>query len=470
MIKKIYTIENLGRIIKKHKARKKKIILCHGVFDLLHIGHIKHFKEAKSLGEILVVTVTPDKYINKGPNRPIFSLASRMEAIAALKDVDYVAANLSSNALNPISILRPDIYCKGKDYINSDSDITGQIKKEVKEVRKFGGKVFFTKSELFSSSKIINQASLNLTSEQKNFLNKIKKNNKFSGDNKISNIINSFSNLKVLIIGETIIDEYNYCEALGKSGKEPVLVLRDMYKEKYLGGTGAIAKNLSNFCNKITLLTNIGQKGEEQKFIKKNLAKNIDTFLLKKKKSPTIIKKRFIEEINKTKILGVYSLNDQPLDFDQELQFNKKILKCIKKHDLVIVSDYGHGLISNKSAKIITKNSKFLAVNTQVNASNLGFHVISKYFGANLITINETELRHELRNKTDDLSYLIKKLSKKLKSTFTNVTCGDEGSYIYGSSKKKMFHCPAFANKVADKVGTGDTMLTLLSYKSLQKT
>ena len=80
--------------------------------------------------------------------------------------------------------------------------------------------------------------------------------------------MNSFSDLKVLIIGETIIDEYIYCEALGKSGKEPVLVLRDMHKERYLGGTAAIAKNLSSFCKKVTLLTNIGQKGEEKKFIK----------------------------------------------------------------------------------------------------------------------------------------------------------------------------------------------------------
>ena len=69
--------------------------------------------------------------------------------------------------------------------------------------------------------------------------------------------------------------------------------------------------------------------------------------------------------------------------------------------DLFIVSDYGNGLISNKTAKLIIKKSKFVAVNTQLNSSNLGFHVISKYIGANLITINETEMRHELRNKIE---------------------------------------------------------------------
>ena len=87
-MKKIYSLSYLKKIILKHKYQQKKIILCHGVFDLLHIGHIKHFNEAKNLGDILIVTVTPDKYVNKGPNRPIFPLAARMESISALKDVD----------------------------------------------------------------------------------------------------------------------------------------------------------------------------------------------------------------------------------------------------------------------------------------------------------------------------------------------------------------------------------------------
>ena len=344
-MKKIYSLSYLKKILLKHKYQQKKIILSHGVFDLLHIGHIKHFKEAKNLGDILIVTVTPDQYVNKGPNRPIFPLAARMESISALKDVDYVAPNISANALGPIKTLKPDIYCKGKDYKNINSDVTGQIKKEALAIKSVGGKIIYTKAELFSSSKIINQTNLNLSTEQKSFLDRVKKIKEFNTDNKISNIINSFSKLKVLIIGETIIDEYVYCEALGKSGKEPVLVLRDLYKERYLGGTAAIARNLSSFCSKITLLTNIGQKGEEKQFIKRNLQKNVKTFLLNKKNSSTIIKKRFVEDINKAKVLGVYSLNDQPLNFEQEQQFNNKILKYISSHDLVIVSDYGHGLI-----------------------------------------------------------------------------------------------------------------------------
>ena len=468
MTKKIHSIENLKKIIKKHKANKKKIVLCHGVFDLLHIGHIRHFNEAKNLGDILIVTVTPDQYVNKGPNRPVFPLATRMESLAALKAVDYVAGNNLNSATKLIKTLKPNIYCKGKDYKNYDKDFTGEIKKEALAVKSIGGRIVNTKTELFSSSKIINETNLNLSNEQKNFVNKVKKTIQLN-KNEISKIINSFENLKVLIIGETIIDEYIYCEALGKSGKEPVLVLRDLFKEKYVGGTAAIAKNLSSFCKKITLLTNIGQKNEEKRFIKKNLPKNVKTRFLNKKNSSTIIKKRFVEDINKTKVLGVYTLNDQPLDKKQEKTFNNEVLTQIKNHDVVIVSDYGHGLISDRSAELIIKKSKFVAVNTQVNASNLGFHVISKYLGADLITINETELRHELRNKTENVKVLMKKLSKKLKSIYTNVTCGAEGSHIYNAQNKKIISCPAFASKVTDKVGTGDAMLAMLAISLYRK-
>jgi len=468
-MKKIENLENLKKIISRLKSKGKKVVLCHGVFDLLHIGHIKHFDKAKNLGDTLIVTVTPDRYVNKGPNRPIFPLQTRLESLAALENIDYVAPNTLISATKLIKTLKPNIYCKGKDYKNYNHDSTGEIKKEALAIKSVGGSLIHTQTELFSSSKIINQTSLNISKEQKKFIEILKKNKKFKDFKNISKIVNSFSNLKVLVIGETIIDEYIYCEALGKSGKEPVLVLRDLYKERYIGGTAAIAKNLSSFCKKVTLLTNIGQKAEEKNFINKNLPKNVEPRFINKKNSSTIIKKRFVEDINKTKVLGVYTLNDQPLDKSQEKFFNKELLKQIKNHDLVIVSDYGHGLISDGSAKLIIKKSKFTAVNTQVNASNLGFHVISKYLGANLITINETELRHELRNKTDNLNLLIKKLSKKLKSVYTNVTCGVEGSYIYSNITKKIISCPAFASKVADKVGTGDTMLSMLAISIYKK-
>ena len=131
--KKIHTLKSLSKIIIDLKKKSKKIVHCHGVFDLLHIGHIKHLNKAKEKGDKLVVTITPDKYINKGPGRPVFNQVLRSEALAAIDAVDYVAINETPTAVHPIKILKPNIYSKGKDYKNFDEDITGEINHHVVE-------------------------------------------------------------------------------------------------------------------------------------------------------------------------------------------------------------------------------------------------------------------------------------------------------------------------------------------------
>ena len=130
--KKIYSLKSLSKIIQDLKKKSKKIVHCHGVFDLLHVGHIKHLNKAREKGDKLVVTITPDKYINKGPGRPVFNQVLRSEALAAIDVVDYVAINETPTAVHPIKILKPNIYCKGKDYKNFEDDITGEIKNELK--------------------------------------------------------------------------------------------------------------------------------------------------------------------------------------------------------------------------------------------------------------------------------------------------------------------------------------------------
>ena len=136
-------------------------------------------------------------------------------------------------------------------------------------------------------------------------------------------MIESFNKLKVLVIGETIIDQYYFCEAMGKSGKEPVLVLRDINMEQYAGGSAAIARHLSSFCKSVTLLSMLGEKREFESYLKKNLPKNIKYDFIYKKGSPTIIKKRFVEDLNKRKVLGVYNLNDDLLSKKMRLNLTK---------------------------------------------------------------------------------------------------------------------------------------------------
>ena len=292
--------------------------------------------------------------------------------------------------------IKPDFYCKGPDYKNFKNDITGQIKNELLAVKKIGGKLVYTDYPIYSSSSILNRLDNIYDLSQKNFIQKIKSKLNINNFNKQ---LNKIKDLNVLVLGETIIDKYVFCEALGKSGKEPHLVLRDLSEEMYPGGAIAIARNLSDFCKKITVLSMLGENKEYEKYIKKIIPKNIYAKFMYKSKSPTIIKKRYIEHVSKNKILGVYTMNDELLNKSDELIFKKMIKKEIKKNDLVIISDYGHGLITKKIGKLLCKSSKFLALNAQVNASNIGYHTIQKYKNVDCVIINETELRHELRDK-----------------------------------------------------------------------
>lgn len=458
-MKKIYSLNNLSSIISKIKKKSKSIVLCHGVFDLLHVGHIKHLKKAKTLGDKLVVTITADNFVNKGPGKPLFNQKLRAEAIEALEMVDFVAINENPTALKPISLIKPNIYCKGKDYKNSNDDITGEIKNELKELKKFGGKIIFTEELTFSSSRLINSETDFYSKKHKRDVKKIKK---FYDFKSLKKIVDDFSKLKILVIGETIIDQYNFCEAIGKSGKEPILVLKEVKKEIYLGGVLAIAKNLNEFSKKITILSMLGEKKEFLKEIKKKLPKNIKTKFFTKKNSPTIVKKRFVDDISNSKVFGVYNLNDDVLNNSEEKVFNKFLKNELKKYDLVVVSDYGHGLISKSSAKIICKHSKFLALNAQVNAFNIGYHTMKNYVNFNTLIINEKEIRHEMRDKAGNLERLMIDLVNERNVKNLIVTSGRNGSILYNKENKKFFSAEAYATKIVDKIGAGDAMLTLM--------
>ena len=230
-----------------------------------------------------------------------------------------------------------------------------------------------------------------------------------------------------------------------------------------MGGAAALAENISNFTKNVSLLTMLGEKKEYLNFIKRKLSKNINFQYICKKNSPTILKRRFLDDINKNTVLGVYNLNDKILDLNQENKLLNKIKDVIKKFDLVIVSDYGHGFITKKVADLICKNSKYLALNAQVNAANIGYHSMRNYKNIDCVIINATELRHEMRNKDSKIETLMKSLSIKLNINNLIVTRGSLGSILFNKNVQKYFYSDAYAKTVVDKIGSGDTMLSLVS-------
>jgi rfaE bifunctional protein kinase chain/domain/rfaE bifunctional protein nucleotidyltransferase chain/domain len=457
---KIKNLEELQRIAADLKSKGKKIVHCHGVFDLLHIGHIKHFEEAKSFGDVLVVTITPDEFVHKGPNRPAFTTTLRLEALAALESIDFVSANEWPIAVDTIKMILPDIYCKGPDYKDHKDDVTGKIDDEEKAIKSVGGKIMYTADITFSSSNLLNKFGDVYNKSQKYFIETHLKGRNFE---EIKIKIDELQNLNVLVVGETIVDQYVFCEALGKSGKEPVLVLRDLNMEQYAGGAAAIARHLSDFCGTVSLLSMLGEKKEHEQFVLDSLPNNIEPYFIYKKAAPTITKKRFVDYISKSKSLGVYSIDDSQMNGENLNQLHAYLDQLIPKHDLVIVSDYGHGFLSRETAKQISKQSVFTSLNAQINAANIGYHTMNNYNNIDCAIINETELRHELRDRESDIETLMKQLTNNLLIKNMVVTQGTSGATLYSAEDEKYHNCPAFAEKVVDKIGAGDAMLALLS-------
>jgi bifunctional ADP-heptose synthase (sugar kinase/adenylyltransferase) len=233
--------------------------------------------------------------------------------------------------------------------------------------------------------------------------------------------------------------------------------------DKQAGGAAAIARHLSDFCGNISLLSMLGEKMEHKDFVLESLPGNIKPYFIYKENAPTITKKRYIDYISNSKNLGVYSINDSEMNGENQNQLNSYLNELIPHHDLMIVSDYGHGFISGETAKLISKQLIYTSLNAQINAANIGYHTMDNYRDIDCAIINETELRHELRDRESKLVDLMKELSKRLRSTNLVVTRGKSGAILFNSEKKELHFCPAFASKIVDKIGAGDAMLTLLS-------
>lgn len=462
---KILPLEDIVERLGVLKQQGKRLIHCHGVFDLLHIGHIKHLESAKKLGDVLVVTLTPDRFVNKGPGRPVFDEALRAESLAALTCVDYVAINQWPTAIETIQLLKPDVYVKGVEYKDATKDITGKITDEEAAVRGVGGRIEFTEDITFSSSHLINRHVSLFPEKVREYLSSFARLHDKKG---VLAYLEHARDLKVLVVGEAIIDEYQYCSAIGKSSKEPTLVVKSLSTEKFAGGILAVANHVANFCDHVTMLTVLGDLHPQEDLVRAHVNGKVRQLLLRRKDAPTIVKHRLIEQYFFTKMIEVYEINDVDLDDQDNRIFCDALAKEVASHDLVIVVDYGHGLLSREAIKLLCEKSKFLAVNAQANAGNLGYHTISMYPRANYVTITENEIRLEARSRRGELKKMVEDVAGKLACDRFVVTRGSNGCLCY-DKKTGFVEVPAFAGKVVDRIGAGDAFLSITAMCAVQQ-
>lgn len=454
--RKIIELNDLAHIVSQLQQENKRVVLSHGVFDLLHIGHIRHFDAAKKLGDVLVTTITPDKYVNKGPHRPAFEEMLRAESVAALDSVDYVAINRWPTAVQTIKFLKPNIYTKGMDYANPEEDVTGGITLEREAIEDVGGELKFTDEITFSSSNLLNRFFSVFSKDASEYIHSFSK--QYRADN-IINYIEQMKSLKVLIVGEAIIDEYHYGQSIGKSGKESMIALKYLNKEQFAGGSLAIANHVANFCNNVDLFTVLGEIDTQEEFINRHLNKKITRLFHYKKDSPTIIKRRFLEKSTFRKLLEFYIFNDTKPTSEQSKEMHVHLKKILPRYDVVIVADFGHGMFDEAIIKLLAEKAKFIGINTQSNAGNMGYNTISKYPRAHYICIDEPEARLDSKDREGELEPIIETLSKKMSCDKITITRGIKGCLVY--SPGGFEHIPAFSGKVLDSMGAGDAFLSI---------
>ena len=463
---KINDIERLASLLDSVRSQGKRIVQCHGVFDLLHIGHIRHFQEAKTFGDVLVVTLTPDEHVNKGPSRPVFGQDLRAEAVASLDCVDYVAINRWPLAVEAIELLRPNSYVKGSDYQDAESDRTGGIALEEEAVRRIGGSLVFTNDITFSSSSLINRNMPVFPQEVVDYLADIS--SRYSSDDVVKYLDNA-RNLKVLVLGETIIDEYVYCDPLGKTGKDPALAARYVSGDKFAGGTVAVANHVAGFSDNVTMLTFLGGTNSQEEFVRQNVKDPInDIYLYMPEHTPTIVKRRFISVYPFQTLFEVYEMSDDGIDPRLTESLCRKLDEILPEFDLVIVTDYGHGMFGPEAVKLLCEKARFLAVNTQLNAGNRGFNTVSKYPRADFICVSENEIRLEARSHSGDLHQIISEINAKLSCECVLITRGPNGCLSYRGSEG-FFNTPALAARVVDRIGAGDAVFFVAALCAAQR-
>lgn len=442
------------------KIKKNKVGLCHGVFDLIHIGHLNHFKSAKSLCDHLIVSITQDKFIKKGINQPLFNENQRADFLRSIKFIDEVYICKSESASDSIKKFKPDFYIKGPDYKINKLDETRKIYLEKKLVKKYKGQIIYTNDKKYSSSKIMNSKSFGLNEKQSEFIDILKK--KYSLNYIISEL-KKLKNVKPLVLGELIIDTYCYGNAIGKASKEPHLVLSRLKEESYIGGSGAIAKNISNFSKKVTLISESGNEKKYSRLFKEKLGKNIKSIFFKPYSTYTTIRKtRYIDNVNNYKLLGYYDLPEI------NKKINKtKLYKSIKfnliKNNLLIVCDFGHNFFDQKIINLANNlKGYYKSANVQINSANFGSQSLKKYKNLDALFVNEGELRHEYKDKFSSIETLGRLLKKNNKIKNIIITRGKNGAVMIDKGNK-IINIPAFANSSVDKIGAGDSLFAVSS-------
>jgi rfaE bifunctional protein kinase chain/domain len=364
--------------------------------------------------------------------------------------VDFVVASPEGDPAGAIRKLRPDVF------VRSEGDDSGA--QEGEALKEVGARLAVAQSPM---PVLAFQNPLSAYSNQvTEFLND------FSARHSAASVqtwLEAGRSLKVLVLGEAIVDEYHYVETMGKSGKEPILATRYLRTESFAGGILAVANNVAAFADQVDMLTVLGRQDGQpdptEPFIRQHLNPKVRPIFLYQDEAPTIVKRRYVESYPLQKLFEVYLLKHMEEASPLADELCETLEAIVGEYDVVIATDYGHGMIVPRAVEILCEKAKFLAVNTQTNADNQGFNTISKYRRADFVSLSEKEIRLEVRSRQRETASIMQEVAGKLGCRTLLVTSGQKGNQLY-SREEGFSRSPSLSSQITDRVGAGDAVFS----------
>jgi rfaE bifunctional protein kinase chain/domain len=455
---KIKTPEQLREAIGP-RPRKKRVIMCHGTFDVVHPGHIRHLIYAKTKADVLVASLTADTHIKKGNMRPYVPQDLRAINLAALEMVDYVVIDADATPLRNLGIIQPDYFAKGYEY--TAGSVHPKTQEEIDVLESYGGEMLFTPGDIvYSSSALIELAPPNIAVEKLMML--------MQGEGitfkDLRGALDKMHGLRAHVVGDTIVDSYTYTSMIGGMTKTPTISVRFEKKTDYVGGAGIVAKHLKAAGADVTFSTVLGNDPFKTFVIDDLSTFGVHCLPVVDDTRPTTNKNAIVTE--GYRLLKVDTLDNRSISDKIVEQIRRQVRDT--RADAVVFSDFRHGMFNRSTIPPLVSSipeGAFRVADSQV-ASRWGN--ILEFQDFDLITPNEREARFALGDQDSVVRPLALELHQRSKCKTLILKCGDRGIITYRSNPpsdyRAFFTIESFADRVIDAVGAGDA---LLAYSTL---
>jgi len=451
--RKVKTVEELCKLIGP-RPRARRVIMCHGVFDIVHPGHVRHLIYAKSKGDVLVVSVTADEHIAKGNVRPYVPETLRAINLAAFEMVDYVIIDRDPTPLANLRQIQPDYYAKGYEYVAGS--LHPKTQEELRVLESYGGEVLFTPGDIvYSSSRLIDQSPPDIASDK---LLVLMKGEGLTFDD-LRDAAVKLSGIRVHVVGDTIVDSYTQCSMIGGVAKTPTMSVRFESKQDFTGGAAVVAKHLRAAGGDVVFSTVLGDDALKDQVLEDLAAHGIRCLPIVDPTRPTTSKNAIV-------VAGYRLLKIDTLD---NRSVSEKVLKQLTLQvsgtaaDAVVYSDFRHGIFDRHTipdlVAAIPRNA-FRAADSQV-ASRWGN--ILEFKGFDLITPNEREARFALGDQDSVVRPLGVELFTRARCKTLMLKLGDRGMITFRdrppADARSFFSLDSFVERAVDPVGAGDALL-----------